>query len=276
MPCVHLKVARKSGGKQPTQACSWLCSRPKAIAANLDIAFGLCGGLGRAMPMLDLVAFDLYGTLLDITGLEARMRPLVGGHAADLLARWRRAQLERSWRVGRDIPYEPWDVVTFSALEESAPELSTRTRERLSELWLDVPAFGDAGPTLGALRAAGVRRAVLSNGTRAMIMSALTAAHLGVDCVLSADDVRAFKTDPCVYALLDAHAGAARTLFVSSNGWDVDGAQSTGRQVVWVDRGGEPPSTKPNFRVTSLSDVLGLIHETEQVARRSPGGPSCR
>jgi 2-haloacid dehalogenase len=188
------------------------------------------------------------------------MRPLVGENAASLLARRRLAQLERSWRVDRDIPYEPWDVVTFSALEEVAPELSTRTRERLTELWLDVPAFGDAGTTLAALKAAGVRRAVLSKGTRAMILSALTAADLGVDCVLSADDVRAFKTDPRVYALLDAYTDVARTLFVSSNGWDVDGEQSTGRQVVWLDRGGEPPSTRPGFRVTSLSGVLGLIH----------------
>lgn len=188
------------------------------------------------------------------------MRPLVGEKAADLLARWRRAQLERSWRVGREIPYEPWDAVTLSALEEVAPELAKPTRERLAELWLDVPAFGDAGLTLGALEAAGVRRAVLSNGTRAMIMSALTAARLGVNRVLSADDVGAFKTDPRVYALLDAEAEAARTLFVSSNGWDVDGARNTGRQVAWVDRGGEPPSTRPSFRVTSLSEVLGLIH----------------
>jgi hypothetical protein len=33
-----------------------------------------------------------------------------------------------------------------------------------------------------------------------------------------------------------------------------------GRPVAWVDRGGEPPSTRPRFRVTSLSEVLGLVH----------------
>src|SRR6266851_5561968 len=127
------------------------------------------------MPIFDLVAFDLYGTLLDISGLGARMRPVVGDGAEALLGRWRKAQLERTWRLNRESRYEPWDRVTAVALGEVAPELSAEARERLSELWLTVPPFPDAAATLSALRSAGARRAVLSNGTRAMIARALEA-----------------------------------------------------------------------------------------------------
>jgi 2-haloacid dehalogenase len=211
------------------------------------------------MGRFDLVAFDLYGTLLDISGLAAQMRPVAGDGAAALLGRWRKAQLERTWRLNREGRYEPWDRVTVAALGEVAPELSAEVRDQLSELWLTVPAFPDAAATLATLGSAGVRRAVLSNGTRAMIARALEAGGLEVDRILSADDVRAYKTDPRVYALLDAEADRDRTLFVSSNGWDADGARRGGRTVAWIDRGGDPPATPPNHRIVSLSEVVRLL-----------------
>ncbi|MGE5346901.1 MAG: haloacid dehalogenase type II [Acidithiobacillales bacterium] len=214
------------------------------------------------MRTFDLVAFDLYGTLLDISGLAAAMRPAVGPEAEELLGRWRKAQLERSWRINRDGDYVPWDRVTLLALEDVAPELSSRVRQDLSRLWLTVPAFEDARATLEALRTAGTRRAILSNGTHAMITTAIEAAGLEVDRILSADDVRVYKTDPRVYALLDHEAGRARTLFVTSNGWDADGARRAGCNVAWIDRGGEPPLAAPNYRVSSLSDVIGLTRES--------------
>jgi len=76
----------------------------------------------------DLVAFDLYGTLLDVSGLAARLEPLAGSGAADLLARWRKAQLERTWR---ETAYEPFGVVTERALEQVAPHLDGKTRAEM-------------------------------------------------------------------------------------------------------------------------------------------------
>ncbi|MEO8190464.1 MAG: haloacid dehalogenase type II [Acidobacteriota bacterium] len=207
----------------------------------------------------DLVAFDLYGTLLDIAGLADGMRPITGERSEALLARWRHAQLERSWRLNREGRYEPWDRVTLGALEEVAPELPVESRERMAQLWLTVPAFADARATLEALKSAGVRRAVLSNGTQPMIAQALEAAGLDVERILSADAVRAYKTDPRVYALLDAEADPARTLFVSSNGWDADGARRARRTVAWIDRGSAPPATPPDYRVAGLIEILPIV-----------------
>ena len=215
------------------------------------------------MSALELVAFDLYGTLLDISGLAPRMRPIAGPGAEDLLARWRKTQLERTWRLNRERRYEPWDRVTSAALEEVAPQISAPDRSRLCELWLTVPAFPDAATALSAIHRERVRTAVLSNGTRSMVERALEAARLTVDRVLSADDVRVYKTDPKVYAQLDDEAGRGRTLFVSANGWDADAARREGRTVAWIDRGGEPPATPPSHRVRSLLEVA-------DIARRRP------
>jgi 2-haloacid dehalogenase len=210
--------------------------------------------------MFQLVAFDLYGTLLDIGGLAARMEPLVGQTAPDLLARWRKEQVERSWECNRTDRYEAWDRVTASALEKVAPELPEAARRELQRLWRTVPAYADAGSTLSEIRRRGVRCAVLSNGTRAMIESALEAAGLEVDRILSADDVGVYKTDPRVYALLDGEASREATLFVSSNGWDAEGSRRDGRTVAWIDRGGgEHPAVEPNYRIRSLSEVVSIL-----------------
>jgi 2-haloacid dehalogenase len=220
----------------------------------------------------DLVAFDLYGTLLDISGLAERMRPITGDRSVELLKRWRSAQLQRTWHLNRSGRYEPWDAVTSASLEEVAPDLRSDTRARLSDLWLTVPSFPDAAATLSAIEAAGARRAVLSNGTRVMIQRALEEAGLIVDVILSADDVKAFKTDPRVYALLDAEADRRRTLFVSSNGWDADGARRDGRTVAWIDRGGEPPATPPDFQLRALFQVADLVRGAG--AANPPSGDS--
>jgi 2-haloacid dehalogenase len=209
--------------------------------------------------MFQLVAFDLYGTLLDIGGLAARMEPAVGPEAGPLLAAWRKEQLERSWDCNRTGRYEPWDRITAAALARVAPHLSEVIREELERLWFTVPAYGDAAGTLAEIRRRGTRRAILSNGTRAMIESALRAAGLEVDRILSADDVRRYKTDPRVYALLDGEAPREATLFVSSNGWDAAGARRDGRRVAWIDRGGEPPKVETDYRIHSLSQVTSLL-----------------
>ena len=197
------------------------------------------------------VAFDLYGTLLDVAGLAARLQPLCGDGAPAILAAWRKAQLELTWRLNREGVYRPWDAVTAEALLAVAPGLAPAARERMCETWLSLPAFPDARAALEALGAAGVRRLVLSNGTRAMIDAALTAAGLPIDGVLCADDVRAFKTDPRVYALLPRE----RALFVSGNGWDAEGAKQSGLTVAWIDRGSPPPGLAPDVKVASLAAV---------------------
>ena len=207
---------------------------------------------------LELVAFDLYGTLLDVSGLAKRLEPYAGPQAADLLSSWRKAQLERTWR---EKAYDPFDVVTARALEEVAPRLGAQDRLRMCETWLSLPPFPDARAALESLRRARIRRAVLSNGTPAMIRAALAAADLEVDDVFSADDVRAYKPDPKVYALLRREG----TLFVSANGWDAEGAKRSGLTVAWIDRGTPPPGLAPDLHVHSLGELAAAVWREQGV-----------
>ncbi len=207
---------------------------------------------------LDLVAFDLYGTLLDVSGLAKRLEPLAGPGAAELLTRWRKAQLERTWR---EKVYEPFGVVTERALEQVAPELDAKTRARMCETWLSLPAYPDARATLDSLQKARVRRGILSNGTPAMIHAAVAEANLELDEIRSVDEVRAYKPDPRVYALLPREG----TLFVSGNGWDAEGAKRNGLKVAWIDRGTPAPAIAPDFHLHSLAEVAALVWREQGV-----------
>src|SRR5260221_3295866 len=124
---------------------------------------------------VERVAFDLYGTLLNVSGLAQRLRAFAGEEAPGLLARWRKAQLDRTWELNRVGRYEPFDEVTARALEQVAPHLAADVREQMCATWLTLPAFPDAGAALASLANKGIRRLVLSNGTPSMIRAAIGA-----------------------------------------------------------------------------------------------------
>ena len=107
---------------------------------------------------------------------------------------------------------------------------------------------------------------VLSNGDSEMLETALVTAglHRYIDLVLSADQVRAFKTSPSVYALgpralkLQPH----QITFVSSNCWDACGAAWYGYTSFWVNRSGAPLErlgVKPIGTGTSLADAAQFV-----------------
>lgn len=214
------------------------------------------------------VVFDAYGTLLDVArGTEGACERLVPGRGAALAGLWRAKQLEYAWLRALMGDYRDFWTVTRDALEHAARalglELDGQDRERLAAAYLELPAFPDAAPALHALR--GRVRAVLSNGTPAMLAAALSAAGLAdrLDAVLGADEVRTYKPDPAVYALAPRRLGVdpGAVLFVSGNYWDCAGAARCGLRAVWVDRAGAAPDllgAGPAHRVRGLTDVVAL------------------
>jgi 2-haloacid dehalogenase len=206
-----------------------------------------------------LVVFDLYGTLLDISGLVAKLSGILGRDATALLAAWRTEQLERTWELNRLVEFEPFDRVTAWSLAKIASELDEALRVRLSEQWLALPAYPDAVAVLQRLASWGMQTSILSNGTRPMIEHALQHAGLSVDHVRSVEEVRVYKPDPRVYAMLAEMAPAAATLFVSSNGFDAEGAKRSGCTVCFIDRGGAKPALKPDMQVRSLAELTERI-----------------
>ena len=202
---------------------------------------------------MKVAVFDAYGTLFDVNAAarKAADAPDAGAFAAHwpkVAEIWRMKQLEYSWQLAAARQYRPFWELTAAALDYALEALGLSgdraLREDLLGLYFRLEAYADAAETLRRLRAAGLRTAILSNGSPAMLAAAVENAGLGdaLDAVLSVDAVKTFKPDPRVYDLVGAWSGASAedVGFVSANGWDATAASAYGFRVFWLNRAGAP------------------------------------
>jgi 2-haloacid dehalogenase len=194
-----------------------------------------------------VAVFDAYGTLFDVHAAIARHHDAVGPDADRLSALWRSKQLEYSWTATLAGRYVDFWALTERALAyalASTPSVDRGLAPRLLDAYRDLDAFPDARAVLSALKARGIRTAILSNGAPDMLATAVAHAGLStdLDAVLSVDAIRRYKPSPDVYAMVTDHFRVAPTdvVFVSSNRWDIMGAAAFGFRAVWVNRAGLP------------------------------------
>jgi len=220
---------------------------------------------------IDAVVFDAYGTLFDVNSAAARWRAALGSQADAFSATWRRKQLEYSWLRSLMGAHADFWQVTTEALDFACERHGIGDAElhrRLLEGYRELAAYPEAPAMLGAIRGAGFKTAILSNGAPAMLEAALDAAQLAAqfDAVLSVEEAGVFKPHPHVYWLAVARLGVAarRICFVSSNGWDVAGAAHFGFRAVWINRAREPRERLPAGPEIELGDLVEL---PQRVAR---------
>ena len=119
---------------------------------------------------------------------------------------------------------------------------------------------------LEKLRKAGLKTAMLSNGTRKMLTAGVEANGIAsmMDALLSVEDVGVFKPNPAVYKLAaDYFSVEPRSVcFVSGNFWDIHGTATFGFNVVWVNRAGVLPERLPRGTMattTTLAELPALL-----------------
>jgi 2-haloacid dehalogenase len=225
--------------------------------------------------------FDVFGTLLDVYSVTRRAEELFAGHGERLAKLWREKQIEYSRLRTMSGCYVSFSKVTRDSLEYSLQSLKLEAGPeevtQLADEYKRLTPFADVAPALARLHAAGVQLGVLSNGDSEMLETALVTSglHRYIDLVLSADQVRAFKTSPSVYALgpralkLQPH----QITFVSSNCWDACGAAWYGYTSFWVNRNDsvlEHLDVKLNAVGTSLTDaaefVMQDVHQGKELS----------
>jgi 2-haloacid dehalogenase len=169
----------------------------------------------------------------------------------------------RSLRGGADFRHVTGDALdSLESLGVDDPPL----RARLMELYERLDAYPDARPALEQLRAAGLKIAILSNGSPRMLDTAARSAGLGplLDGVLSVEEVGIYKPSPAVYRLaIDRlRAWPNEILFVSANGWDACGAKVAGFRVAWCNRTGQVEERlpeRPDVEIHSLAELPALV-----------------
>lgn len=217
------------------------------------------------MPVV--LAFDVYGTLVDPQGISSLLEPLAGARAGELARLWRVKQLEYSFRRGLMKAYADFDVCTRDALDYAcaALDLSITVDEthKLMAAYRQLPAYPEAAAALQKLQHQGHRLLAFSNGTSKSVSAVLANAGLrqAFSDIVSVDEIGSFKPDPAVYRLFEQRAGAPANAIwlVSANPFDVLGAMSVGWRAAWVRRSGSPPfdpwGTSPTAEIADLGEL---------------------
>lgn len=216
-----------------------------------------------------VVIFDAYGTLFDVTAAARRAAaqdPGLAAVEAELSRTWREKQIGYSWWRTVTGTYTPFWDVTCDALDYAMDAVGLSgdqaRRSTLLDLYRRLDAYPEVPEVLAALRSAGHKTAILSNGSPDMLASAVASAQLeaDLDAVMSVEDIGRFKPAAEVYAQVGDRFGsnANDVLFVSSNGWDIAGAALFGFRTAWVNRAGLPTERLPAGPATTIPNLTPI------------------
>lgn len=209
--------------------------------------------------------FDAYGTLFDVNAAARHCADQIGDAWQPLAETWRAKQLQYTWLralTGQHVDF--WQV-TQDALDFALASLSIDDpglRAELADLYLRLDAYPEVPQMLADLKAAGLKTAILSNGSPKMLDAAVANAGIGdlLDAVLTVESVGVFKPHPSVYRLAEEQFGfgPGQMSFQSSNGWDAYSAKAFGFKVVWVNRFGQAEEHIPDTPDLQIADLTGL------------------
>ncbi len=213
--------------------------------------------------------FDAYGTLFDVAAAARTCSAELGEKSSALSTLWREKQLQYTWLRTLQGRHADFWQVTGEALDFALETLrlsGSGLRDRLLSLYLTLDVFPEVRDTLARLKQAGMRTAILSNGSPHMLQAAVEGARIAhlVDAVLSVEEVGIYKPHPRVYQLAVERLGleAGAIAFQSSNAWDAWAASAFGMRVVWCNRYDQRPEKLPggpDREIRSLAELPALL-----------------
>lgn len=213
--------------------------------------------------------FDAYGTLFDVSSVARGAQDALGERWRELSDLWRAKQLQYTWLRGLAGHHADFWQVTGDALDFALMTTGIRDaalRTRLMELYLSISAYPEVPGMLAELGAKGIKRAILSNGSPAMLAAAVGNSGIAgdIDVVMSVEEVGVFKPHPGVYGMAPRtlNLPKERICFLSSNAWDAFSAKAFGFRVLWCNRFGQIPEripAAPDAEIADLSVLPGFV-----------------
>ncbi|MGA6986659.1 MAG: haloacid dehalogenase type II [Terriglobales bacterium] len=218
---------------------------------------------------IEACVFDAYGTLFDVNSAARTAQDSLGEKWQPLAELWRAKQVQYTWLRGLAGRHADFWQVTGDALDFALTTLQIedpRLRARLMNLYMALSAYPEVPGTLKRLKANGMKLAILSNGTPAMLAAAAASAGIAdlFDAILSVEEVKVYKPHPSVYGLVCERLNvvASHVCFLSSNGWDAYSAKAFGFRVLWCNRSGQAseriPET-PDAQIATLAELPDIV-----------------
>lgn len=224
-------------------------------------------------PRPDWLTFDCYGTLIQWDeGLIAATNRILARSGSRIEPRAFISVFDRhEHALERSRPHLSFREVTARALEAAMTELSLPSDPNDAEILTSsigkMPPFPEVVATLGRLKAAGFKLAIISNTDDAIIAG--NVAQLGghIDQVITAQQARAYKPSRETFEYAWASIGIDKPQLVhicASPHLDLAAARDLGFRAIWIDRGTgrQPlPDYSPNKVAAALDQVPGFLFE---------------
>lgn len=217
------------------------------------------------------LAFDVYGTLIDTSGVFETLQKTIGTPAQPFMEMWRSKQLEYTFRRGLMGRYVEFSQCTEEALNFCCQSfdlsLLQTQKSRLMAAYAVLPPFPDVKSSLQSLNDEGHRCFAFSNGSSAALKQLLDHAELSewLEGIVSVEAVQTFKPSPKVYAHFTevTQSSLSATWLISGNPFDIIGGASYGMRTVWVRRAAtsvfDPWGIKPTHTVNGLEAVADSL-----------------
>ena len=228
---------------------------------------------GHPFSKISAICFDAFGTLIDISSIDAFLEERFPGNGSAISLAWRTKQIDYSRLRSLGSRYKPFGEITEDALRASLASLNLDVdRGSIGEImdqYMKCRVYPD---TLEVLENLPTPWAIVTNGDRDFISPILQGAGIGVsnEALITSDQVRDFKVSPRLYQLAYVWAQnyqaetKSKVLFVSANQWDAIGATWFGFTTCWINRNSHTPEeldVAPTYEVTHLAQVMELAKE---------------
>lgn len=222
----------------------------------------------RGDEMIKTVVYDLYGTLFDINSVNEICEKLFPGNGDRIAKAWRYKLIEYTHVRQLVDEYKPFSKVIRDSLEyvlsRNDFDYSLRDINECMAAYNRLALFSEVQSTLKELSE--VDQIIFSNGNKDMIEQVLDYSNINhyFKFILSLEEFGVYKPDANGYVLLEESIpyDKNKVLFVSSNKWDIVGAQKYGFQTAWVNRNFsdfEYIEVKPDFECQSLYSIKDLL-----------------
>ena len=219
------------------------------------------------------LAFDVYGTLMNTSGVYTSIQKMVGDKSKLFVETWRNKQLEYSFRQGLMNRFEGFSTCTKYALDYTCDycqvSLSSAQKTDLLNEYRVLPAFEDVKECFPQLIESGHRLFAFSNGEKTTVTNLLKNADIlhFFEGVVSVEKTKVFKPSPIVYKHFNdvTNSEKENSWMISGNPFDVIGALSYGMKSAWVQRTKEtiwdPWTYEPTMTIQQLTELhLKLNH----------------
>ena len=213
-----------------------------------------------------VVAFDALA-IFDPRPVGQIAANLFPERAGELMASWRSRQFEYTWLRSTADRYADFWKTTRDALmfagRSLGIELPADQVGRLMQGFLELRAYPDVPAALTSLKSAGLRLAILSDFTPAMLKASVGNSHLddAFDALLSTDLVRVSKPAPAAYRMAMNSLGVEldAVTFVPSAPWDAAGSRWFGYDTFWLNRQDLPAEELDVVAHATAEDMAGLL-----------------